>query len=74
MYMGLDGVEVARTYKAQLLTRITGRKDTHRQYPSMGCSCLLDGQEFNCISHLCGRFHLGRRKGSFTVIFRLSLA
>jgi hypothetical protein len=32
MYMGLDGVEVARAHKAWLLTRTAGRKDTHRQY------------------------------------------
>jgi hypothetical protein len=32
MYMGLDGVEVARAHKAWQLTRTPERKDTHRQY------------------------------------------
>lgn len=32
MYMGLDGVELARIHKAWLLTRTAGRKETHRQY------------------------------------------
>jgi hypothetical protein len=69
---------VARTHKAWPLTRTAGRKDTHRQFrwPNMGYGRLLDGQgtEFNCISHPCGRFHLGRRKASFTVFLRLCLA